>query len=271
MVNRDLGNQIMGAGTRRSISNRLYHTKYEHNGIITMMTNYQGFNIYFVFCLLISAIHVFWAYGFIDSFCPPARSGSTCSGSAADRYPHQSLSLLAHSKRLNRPDSEISYHGRNRRDFIQFLVPVSRSGEPSLWSSQGGTTGWSGGVFQRKESNDVTWAILPPFVLVSSLLLPASAKALKPRNEALCGTGFFENIWQFKCTELGDIEDEGKATGFAQSDDQRTADSLLSKLLLLGDEELRGAPLSSSSSQSPVPTKTILASPPRHSTRALNE
>jgi hypothetical protein len=30
------------------------------------------------------------------------------------------------------------------------------------------------------------------------------------RNEMLCGTGFFTNIWQYKCTDLGDIEDEGK-------------------------------------------------------------
>jgi hypothetical protein len=36
------------------------------------------------------------------------------------------------------------------------------------------------------------------------------AQAVKPRNEMLCGTGFFTNIWQYKCTDLGDIEDEGK-------------------------------------------------------------
>jgi hypothetical protein len=37
------------------------------------------------------------------------------------------------------------------------------------------------------------------------------ASALQKRNEALCGTGFFTNIWQYKCTDLGDIEDEGRS------------------------------------------------------------
>ena len=39
----------------------------------------------------------------------------------------------------------------------------------------------------------------------------SAAAALEARNEMLCGTGFFTNIYQYKCTELGDISDEGKA------------------------------------------------------------
>lgn len=53
--------------------------------------------------------------------------------------------------------------------------------------------------------------------------------ALQERNEALCGTGFFTNIWQYKCTDLGDIEDEGKAKELSD-EDQGTVDSLLAKL-----------------------------------------
>jgi len=55
------------------------------------------------------------------------------------------------------------------------------------------------------------------------------ALAIQPKNEALCSTGFFENSWQYKCTELGDIEDEGKATGLSRVQ-ETAADSLFDKL-----------------------------------------
>jgi hypothetical protein len=55
--------------------------------------------------------------------------------------------------------------------------------------------------------------------------------ALQERNEALCGTGFFTNIWQYKCTDLGDIEDEGMAKELSH-EDQGTVDSLMAKLNL---------------------------------------
>ena len=58
------------------------------------------------------------------------------------------------------------------------------------------------------------------------------ANALQERNEALCSTGFFTNIWQYKCTVVGDIEDEGVAKELS-SDDERTVDSLLSKLSIV--------------------------------------
>ena len=57
---------------------------------------------------------------------------------------------------------------------------------------------------------------------------PATS-ALQERNEALCGTGFFTNIWQYKCTDLGDIEDEGVAKELSDQD-QGTVDSLMAKL-----------------------------------------
>jgi hypothetical protein len=60
-----------------------------------------------------------------------------------------------------------------------------------------------------------------------------AAHALQERNEALCNTGFFTNIWQYKCTPLGDIQDEGFAKDLTNAD-QGTVDSLMSKLELSG-------------------------------------
>ena len=53
--------------------------------------------------------------------------------------------------------------------------------------------------------------------------------ALKQKNEALCGTGFFEHIYEYKCTAIGDIEDEGYSKGLSQAETGLT-DSLMGKL-----------------------------------------
>jgi len=55
------------------------------------------------------------------------------------------------------------------------------------------------------------------------------ALALKERNEALCGTGFFTNIAQYMCTDIGDISDEGKSRKITDSE-LSSMDSLLGKL-----------------------------------------
>ena len=60
-------------------------------------------------------------------------------------------------------------------------------------------------------------------------------QAVKPRNEMLCGTGFFTNIWQYKCTDLGDIEDEGKIKAMSIEEESKT-DSLMGKLSMAGGE-----------------------------------
>jgi hypothetical protein len=60
------------------------------------------------------------------------------------------------------------------------------------------------------------------------------AHALKERNEALCNTGFFTNIWEYRCTEIGDISDEAAAREMT-SKEQGAVDSLMSKLDLTGD------------------------------------
>ena len=48
--------------------------------------------------------------------------------------------------------------------------------------------------------------------------VPAVANAIDERNELLCGTGFFTNIYQYKCTEIGDIENEGKSKDLSSSE-----------------------------------------------------
>jgi len=54
------------------------------------------------------------------------------------------------------------------------------------------------------------------------------ALALRPNNEALCGTGFFTNIAQYKCTDIGDISDEGRSRGTTAEEDGRL-DGLMAK------------------------------------------
>lgn len=67
--------------------------------------------------------------------------------------------------------------------------------------------------------------------LSSWFLFQEEALAVKEKNEALCATGFFTNIWQYKCTELGDIEDEGQVKGLSEKE-MDAADSLMAKFNL---------------------------------------
>jgi hypothetical protein len=62
------------------------------------------------------------------------------------------------------------------------------------------------------------------------LTSPGPAVAVQERNEAFCGTGFFTNIWQYKCTDLGDISDEGVRKELSAAEATAT-DALLSKLM----------------------------------------
>lgn len=79
-----------------------------------------------------------------------------------------------------------------------------------------------------------------------AILLPTTQKAhaVKPSNEALCGTGFFTNIAQYYCTDIGDISDEGKSRKLSV-EETSSLDSLMNKLDL-GDS---GTLLPSSSSE----------------------
>ena len=78
--------------------------------------------------------------------------------------------------------------------------------------------------------------------LVPSIAVPlsfifnaAKVEALQPKNDALCGTGFFEHIYEYKCTAIGDIEDEGIAKGMS-SNEVGLTDSLMGKLGLSTEE-----------------------------------
>lgn len=64
-----------------------------------------------------------------------------------------------------------------------------------------------------------------------ALLVPTAqtAHAVKPSNEALCGTGFFTNIAQYYCTDIGDISDEGKSR-MLSVEETSSLDSLMNKL-----------------------------------------
>lgn len=66
--------------------------------------------------------------------------------------------------------------------------------------------------------------------LVFGIIAQSSgADALEKRNEALCGTGFFTNIAQYKCTEIGDISGDGKAKELSK-EEESSVGSLMGKL-----------------------------------------
>lgn len=78
---------------------------------------------------------------------------------------------------------------------------------------------------------------------------PKPTEALEKKNEVLCGTGFFTNIAQYKCTDIGDISNDGKVTSLSETQDMAT-DSLLSKFGLDAGESLRDdAPTKSSTNE----------------------
>jgi hypothetical protein len=81
------------------------------------------------------------------------------------------------------------------------------------------------------------------------------AQAVKPRNEMLCGTGFFTNIWQYKCTDLGDIEDEGKIKAMSTEEESKM-DSLMGKLGMAGGESPVGEGSGSTKVDSPQPSRS---------------
>ena len=60
------------------------------------------------------------------------------------------------------------------------------------------------------------------------VVLPGSANAVKERNEALCSTGFFTNIAQWYCTDIGDISDEGVGKSLSNGQ-ENSLDSLMTK------------------------------------------
>ena len=81
------------------------------------------------------------------------------------------------------------------------------------------------------------------YLALQLVLDTQTAHAVKHSNEALCGTGFFTNIAQYYCTEIGDISDEGKSRKLSV-EETSSLDSLMNKL------DLNDSRSSSSSSPS---------------------
>mmetsp|Transcript_26004 Transcript_26004/g.29091 ORF Transcript_26004/g.29091 Transcript_26004/m.29091 type:complete len:252 (-) Transcript_26004:731-1486(-) len=73
--------------------------------------------------------------------------------------------------------------------------------------------------------------------IMMAATVPTPALALRNKNEALCGTGFFEHIYEYKCTSIGDIEDEGTSKKLGQVE-INVADNLMAKLGLDTDDAL---------------------------------
>lgn len=74
--------------------------------------------------------------------------------------------------------------------------------------------------------------ILAAALLSSVIVVGApAARAVKPRNEALCDTGLFDNFLEYRCTPLGNIEDEGAGRKMSETEESTTS-SLMSKLMM---------------------------------------
>merc|ERR1712238_96225 len=73
--------------------------------------------------------------------------------------------------------------------------------------------------------------------IMMAATVPTPALALRNKNEALCSTGFFEHIYEYKCTSIGDIEDEGTSKKLGQVE-INVADNLMAKLGLDTDDVL---------------------------------
>jgi hypothetical protein len=69
---------------------------------------------------------------------------------------------------------------------------------------------------------------------------PSSALALKKKNEVLCGTGFFEHIYEYKCTSIGDIEDEGTSKELSRAETGVT-DNLMGKFGFDTDDVIKSS------------------------------
>jgi hypothetical protein len=75
---------------------------------------------------------------------------------------------------------------------------------------------------------------------------------LQPRNEPLCATGLFEHFLEYKCTPIGDIQDEGVPRAWTAAEVAAT-ESLLSKLGVAASSDIKEEKEESSSSRVKLP------------------
>ena len=88
---------------------------------------------------------------------------------------------------------------------------------------------WSFGTPPTTTNTPSSISQLLPIPVSSVLSSVFVANAVEERNELLCGTGFFTNIYQYKCTEIGDIEKDGKSRDLS-SEELSSVSSLMDKL-----------------------------------------
>lgn len=81
---------------------------------------------------------------------------------------------------------------------------------------------------EYKQVNRRLWLGQVSAFIGAATCFPDMANAVKERNEALCSTGFFTNIAQWYCTDIGDISDEGIGKSLSQGQ-EASVDSLMSK------------------------------------------
>jgi hypothetical protein len=94
-----------------------------------------------------------------------------------------------------------------------------------------------GDIFYRDDCTTNSYnrrMILSAFLFLPSVCTKNEAMALQPRNEPLCSTGLFENFMEYKCTPIGDIQDEGMSKDLTPAEVAAT-DSLLTKLGVSSD------------------------------------
>ena len=116
----------------------------------------------------------------------------------------------------------------------------------------------------------------PPFILpiatssqttsqtstgAKTLFLSPPAYAVKERNEVLCGTGFFTNIAQYVCTEIGDISDERGSGRALNQQELESTDSLMDKLSLGSTSTSPTSSSTTSSSSSSGEVDDVTSSP----------
>jgi hypothetical protein len=110
------------------------------------------------------------------------------------------------------------------------LIGLAQALAPPPAARRGAPPPHEDGLSRRRRDLVAASLVATTTVAAALLLSPGPAAAIQERNEVLCGTGFFTNIWQYKCTDLGDISDEGVRKELSAAETTAT-DALLSKLM----------------------------------------
>jgi hypothetical protein len=141
-------------------------------------------------------------------------------------------------KHLHAPSASTSRRGTLPSAVSTLLAagPSPESGDDDSREAPPSTTTTTSRRTALQRLLATTTSAAAALIIQGAGLRPQPAWALKDRNEALCGTGFFTNIAQYKCTEIGDISDEGKSQPLS-NDEEGSMQSLLSKMGMAEDTE----------------------------------